>query len=101
MTTLTPGQSVVLTASPTIGGQPGGVFTAPVTWSCNAANNQSLVTLTPGNPSTTCTLMVQAGSPGGSFTVTATSGSMTAIYIITINSPPPATGMIITAGAPF
>lgn len=95
-TTMTPGQSVTLTANPTIAGNPGGTLPGPVTWTNNAMNNGQTVTMMPnGN---TCTVTIPVGCSGGSFTVTATSGSLTANTILFVDAPAIADGMTITVG---
>lgn len=103
MTTMNPGQSVVLTCQPMLNGVLGGVLPAPgvITWTNNAnLVPMNGVTITP-DPMNSCiaTLMVPANVNGGSFTVWATCGVLTASEVITVN-PPVANGLQIVAGVP-
>lgn len=94
--TIARGQSVTLTASPTVQGQSGGVLPGPVTWS----NNGNLIGINPTMTPTgnSCDLQIPADTIGsGTFTVNASSGQLSASIIINV-TPPPADGMTITAG---
>lgn len=90
---LVPGQSVTLTAGPTIAGQPGGVLPGPVTWSHMISPSSAAVLYNQSvNPTT---VQVQTVNNPCTVTMTATSGNLTANYSFQV-TPPPADGMVIT-----
>jgi hypothetical protein len=99
-TTLLPGQSVVLTAQPTIGGNPGGAFPGPVNWSNNANLININPTMTPSADTLSCTVSIPANTTNyGSFSAFANSGNLSASIVLVVAQP--ADGMQIVAGNPF